>query len=172
MNSERSEKLSKINFYNRLIEMRDKDRELQKKGIVIVKGKEIPWETNFQGKMRWYMHPDIDDIVTRCMIIRLQEIPPGSRSGRVKFQGGQVIYIIKGKGYTVLDGVKHYWQGGDVVQLPLRPEGVIFQHFNEDSENPIQLIAVEPNVVDALGLDLGSEFKQIENCPEYAVKPR
>jgi len=68
--------------------------------------------------------------------------------------------------------VKHYWQAGDIVQLPLRPDGVIFQHFNEDSENPVQLVAVEPNVVDALGLDLGSGFEQLENCPEYEIKPK
>lgn len=167
MNSERVERLRKINFYNRLIERRDRDRELQKNGVVIVKGKEIPWEMNCQGKMRWYIHPDIDDTITRCLMIRVEEIPPKSRSGRIKFQGGQVIYIIKGKGYTLLDGVKHYWQAGDVVQLPLRPDGVVFQHFNEDSVNPVQLVAVEPNVLDALGLDLGSGFEQLENCPEY-----
>jgi gentisate 1,2-dioxygenase len=151
--------------------MRDKDRERQKSGISIVKGKELPWEINRHGKFRWYLHPSIDDTVTRAMILSVQEIPPRSRSGQMKFPGGQVIYIMKGRGYTLLDGVKHHWQAGDVVQLPLRTNGVVFQHFNEDS-NPVQLIAVQPNVVDALGVDLGSEFEQIENCPEYEeIKP-
>lgn len=166
MNSERSERLKKINFYNELIKIRDRDRERQKNGIVIVKGKELPWEINPQGKMRWYLHPNIDDTGSKSMIINVQEIPSGSRSGRIKCHGGQVIYIMKGKGHTDLNGVKHPWQGGDVVQLPLRPDGLIFQHYNEDS-NPVQLIAVEANVVDALGLDRGSGFEQIENCPEY-----
>lgn len=172
MDSKKSPRSGETNLYDRLFEMRDKDRELQKTGKVIVKGREIPWEFNRQGKMRWYLHPDIHDTVSRCMLVRVQEIPPQSRSGRVKFQGGQVIYIIKGKGYTLLDGVKHPWQAGDVVQLPLRPNGVIFQHVNEDAETPVQLIAVEPNVVDALGVDLGSEFEQLEPCPEYGKEER
>ena len=49
-----------------------------------------------------------------------QEIPPGSRSGRLKFQGGQVIMILEGRGYTLVDGVKHTWEAGDVLNLPLR----------------------------------------------------
>ncbi|MFC1816072.1 hypothetical protein ACFL0M_09030 [Thermodesulfobacteriota bacterium] len=166
MNSERTEKLNKMNLYEKLFEMRDRDRERQKDGLAVVKGKELPWEINRQGKMRWYLHPAIEDTVSRDKIICVQEIPSGSRSGRVKFQGGQVIRILKGKGYTLLDGVKHYWQAGDVVQLPLRPGGVTFQHFNEGPD-PVQLIAVEANVVDALGLDRGSSFEQLENCPEY-----
>ena len=54
------------------------------------------------------------------MIFFQQEIPPGSRSGRIKFQGGQVILILEGKGYTLIDGVKHTWEAGDVLNLPLR----------------------------------------------------
>ena len=169
MPSERSERLGKTNFYNELIEMRDEDRERQEKGVVIVKGREIPWEMNCQGMMRWYLHPAIEDTVSRSMIFDVQEIPAGSRSGRIKCQGGQVIYIIKGKGHTLLDGVKHPWQAGDVVQLPLRPNGVTFQHFNDDS-SPVQLIAVEPNLVDALGVDRGAGFEQLENSPEYEAK--
>jgi len=167
MNSNRGERLKKINFYNKLLEMRDRDRERKKGGVAIVKGKELPWEINCQGRMRWYLHPDIDDTVNNSMMIYVQEIPPGGQSGRIRFQGGQVIYIISGRGYTLLDGVKHHWKSGDIVQLPLRPDGVIFQHFNEDSENRVQLIAVEANLVAALGLDRGSGFEQLKNCPDF-----
>ena len=46
--------------------------------------------------MRWYMHPEITDTVLSTYLCFEQEIPPGSRSGRLKFQGGQVIYVIAG----------------------------------------------------------------------------
>jgi hypothetical protein len=43
-----------------------------------------------------------------------------SRTGKLKFQDGQVMMITEGKGHTMLDGVKHSWEKGDVVNLPLR----------------------------------------------------
>ena len=69
------------------------------------------------------------------MMVYQQEIPPGSRSGRVKFQGGQVIMILDGQGYTSIDGVKHTWKKGDVLNLPLRADGIIVQHFNTDQRD-------------------------------------
>ena len=71
-----------------------------------------------------------------------------------------------------MDGVKHYWEAGDVVQIPLIPLGVIYQHFNTDQKNPLVLISVEANTVAALGMDRGSGFEQIENCPEYEKAKR
>ena len=168
----RAERLKKINFWEKLFELRDKDRANKKDAIVNVLGRELPWELNRQGFMRWYLHPVMEDTVINPFIFYVQEIPPASRSGRVKTQGSQVIYIWKGKGHTVMDGVKHYWEEGDVVQIPLRPLGVIYQHFNGDMKNPVWLISVEANTVGALGLDRGSGFEQLENCPEYEREKR
>jgi mannose-6-phosphate isomerase-like protein (cupin superfamily) len=163
----RTEKLKKINFWDKLLELRDKDRMNKKDAIVNVHAKELPWEINRQGIMRWYLHPIMEDTVINPFIFCVQEIPPGSRSGRVKAQGSQIFYIWEGKGYTVMDGVKHYWEAGDIVQIPLRPMGVIYQHFNGDLKCPVRLISVEANTVGALGMDRGCGFEQLENCPEY-----
>jgi gentisate 1,2-dioxygenase len=96
-----------------------------------------------------------------------QEIPPGSRSGRLKFQGGQVMMITEGRGYTVIDGVKHPWKAGDVLNLPLRADGIIVQHFNSDPEHPVRFVAAEPNWLDGLTVDRGCGFEQLEDAPEY-----
>ncbi len=172
MEESRTEKLKKINFWEKLFELRDEDRKNKKDAIVNVLARELPWETNRQGIMRWYLHPVMKDTVINPFIFYVQEIPPGSRSGRVKTQGSQVFYIWKGKGYTVMDGVKQYWEEGDVVQIPLRPFGVIYQHFNGDQKNPVRLVSVEANTVGALGMDRGSGFEQLENCPEYEKERR
>lgn len=166
----RTEKLRKINFWEKLFELRDKDRENKKTALVTIHGEDLPWELNRQGMMRWYLHPIIEDTVINPFIYYVQEIPPGSRSGRVKTQGGQIFYIWEGKGYTILDGVRHDWEAGNVVQIPLRPMGVIYQHFNSDPKNPVRLISVEANTVGALGIDRGCGFEQLENCPEYERK--
>ncbi|MDP2727826.1 MAG: cupin domain-containing protein [Dehalococcoidia bacterium] len=150
-----------------LFQRRDKERAQKAGSIAVVKGAKLPWETNRQGKMRWYLHPGIENTVIRSLLVFIQEIPPGSRSGKEKHQGGRIHFILEGKGYTILDGVKHEWEAGDAVVLPVKPDGVTFQHFNADPANPVRFIAAEPNLYDALGVDMGSGFEQLEDAPEY-----
>ncbi len=155
------------NLWDQLLRLRDEDRARRANSLMLIKGKNLPLEINRQGNMRWFMHPLKGDTCIKNMIIYSLEIPAGSKSGKVKYQGGQVIYVWKGRGHSVLDGVRHPWKAGDVVQLPLRPLGVTYQHFNDDPDRAAVLICVEPNTVDALGLDRGSGFEQLEDCPEY-----
>lgn len=162
-----TDKKTDLNLWDQLLQLRDEDRERKANSLTLIKGKDLPLEINKQGNMRWYMHPLKNDTCIKTMIIYSLEIPPGSKSGMVKYQGGQVIYVWKGKGHSVLDGVQHFWKAGDVVQLPLRPKGVVYQHFNDDPETTAVLFCVEPNTVDALGLDRGSGFEQLDECPEY-----
>jgi hypothetical protein len=54
--------------------------------------------------------------------------------------------------------------------LPLRGEGVEFQHFNEDPEESVRLVACEPNLASTLGVDRGSKWEQIEDAPTYLKK--
>ncbi|MDP2937131.1 MAG: cupin domain-containing protein [Dehalococcoidia bacterium] len=150
-----------------LFQRRDRERSQKANSIAVVKGKQLPWEVNRQGKMRWYLHPNIDTTAIRSLLVFIQEIPPGSRSGKEKHQGGRVHYILEGKGYTIIDGTKHEWEAGDAMVLPVKPDGVTFQHFNADSEKTVRFIAAEPNLFDALGVDMGSGFEQLENAPEF-----
>ena len=78
-----------------------------------------------------------------------------------------MIIILEGKGYTVLDGVKHHWQAGDVLNLPLRAKGIIVQHFNADPEHPAKFVAAEPNWLEGITVDRGCGFEQLEDAPEY-----
>jgi hypothetical protein len=167
---ERKAKLAEKNYWDDLIAIRDEQREQITTGIQVVKESELPLESNRQGLMRWYMHPSIKDTCLSTMIFFQQEIPPGSRSGRVKFQGGQVILVLEGKGYSVIDGVKHHWEAGDVLNLPLRPRGIIVQHFNTDPNITVKFVATEPNWTDCTFVDRGSGFEQLEDAPEYRRK--
>jgi hypothetical protein len=168
MENDRKSKLAETNFWDELLKMRDQQREQIRKGVQVVRESELPLETNRQGLMRWYMHPAIKDTALSTMIFFQQEIPPGSRSGRVKFQGGQVIMVLEGRGYTVLDGVKHHWEAGDVINLPLRPRGIIVQHFNTDPQETVKFVGTEPNWTDCAFVDRGSGFEQLEDAPEYS----
>jgi gentisate 1,2-dioxygenase len=117
--------------------------------------------------MQWYLHPALHDTLLRTLMFYRQEIPPGSRSGKQKCQGSLLFYVQEGRGYTILDGARHPWEAGDLINLPIREEGVVYQHFNVDPDQRVLLVACEPNLVDALGVDKGSGFEQLEPAPEY-----
>lgn len=167
MPTEREAKLRAENYWDRLIALRDKQRAERKNGVQAVRGDELPLENNRQGLMRWYLHPDITDTVLSTFMFFRQEIPPGSRSGRLKFQGGQVMFILEGRGHTIMDGVKYPWEAGDCLNLPLRAAGIIIQHVNDDPEKPAIFIAAEPNWFACTGVDRGSGFEQMEDSPDY-----
>jgi gentisate 1,2-dioxygenase len=169
MTEERSRRLAKTNFWDELFAMRDRQRENRKNGLQVIKGSQLPQEVNRQGLMRWYMHPAIKDTLLTTHMFFEQEIPPGSRSGRLKFQGEQVMYILEGKGYTLIDGVKHHWEAGDVVNLPLRKQGIVIQHVNSDEQHAAIFVAAEPNLFECTSVDRGSGFEQIEDAPEYSL---
>jgi len=165
--SERKARLAAVNYWDELLKLRDLQREQRKNGLQVIEEDELPLENNRQGLIRWYMHPSITDTVLTTLFFFHQEIPPGSRSGRLKFQGGQVMLITEGKGYTMVDGVKYVWEAGDVLNLPIRNDGIIVQHFNTDPQNPAKFVAAEPNWFACVGVDRGCGFEQLENSPDY-----
>jgi quercetin dioxygenase-like cupin family protein len=154
-------------LFDALLRLRDEQREKRGKGAWLIQGANVPWEINQHGKMQWYMHPAIEDVCIQTVLFYKQEIPPGSRSGRQKCQGNVVFYVEAGRGYTVVDGVSYKWRQGDVINLPIKEEGVVYQHFNGESRTPAMLVACEPNFMDALGVDRGSGFEELEPAPEY-----
>jgi gentisate 1,2-dioxygenase len=153
--------------YQELIELRDNERRRIAAAGVCVKGAKLPWELNPQGMLKWYMHPAIDSTAHKFLLFYSQEIPPGSRSGRQQCQGGVVFVVVEGKGYTIIDGERYDWKQGDLLQLPIKPDGVTFQHFNASEKEPALLIAAEPNLLAATGVDRACGFEQLQAAPEY-----
>lgn len=158
------------NLLEVLFQVRDEWRQRVSNAITVVKGRKLSWEFNRQGKMKWYLHPALTDRAIRSLVIFMQEIPPLSRTGKQRHQGGLVHYILEGRGHTILNGEKHEWEAGDFVVLPTLPDGVEYQHFNTDPDKPVLFIAAQANLFDALGVDMGSGFEQLEDAPEYQAE--
>ena len=172
MTHPRYEALANRNLWDELVQIRDQQRKDKESAVFVVSGDDLPWEMNPMGIMRWYTHPEVHDTAVRSLIFYVQKILPGSRSGLLKFPGGQVIHILDGKGHTVIDGVKLHWEAGDVLQLPMRWDGIVHQHFNDDPKNPAEFLAVQANFVHSLGVDKGQGFELLTACPEYQEKAR
>jgi gentisate 1,2-dioxygenase len=156
-----------MNHWDEIIALRDKQRADLKDPIIIVKGNKRPQENSAMGLLRWYMHPGMQNNALQTMNFYEQELPPGGRSGRLQFQGGQVMFILEGQGYTLVDGVKHPWAANDVLNLPLRRDGIVVQHFNADSDKPAKFVVVEPNLMQTATVDRGAGFNLLEASPDY-----
>ena len=151
-----------------LLEQRDEWRAEMREAVVLVKGKEASWETNRHGKMQWYLHPALmKKMGLRTLIVYRQEIPPGSHTGKQKVQGGILHYVIKGRGYSIIDGLRMDWKAGDSIALPIKWNGVEYQHFNSDPGEPVLMVATHTNLFSIFGVDQGSGFEQLEEAPEY-----
>ncbi|HZA53836.1 MAG TPA: cupin domain-containing protein [Candidatus Udaeobacter sp.] len=158
------------NLLDALFELRDRYREQAERGMKIVRGDDLPWEINRQGKMRWYLHPAKNDTVIRSLMIYVQEIEPGGHSGKEASPGGIVHYMLEGKGYVVVNGKKHAWAKGDCVGLPILSRPVEYQFFNTDKKKPARYIAATPNLFEVLGVDMGTRFEQLESASVFATQ--
>lgn len=168
--ADRSIEQKELTRYEELIQLRDDERQRIANSTVCVKGGKLPWEINPQGLMKWYMHPNIDSTAHKFLIFYAQQIPAGSQSGRQKCQGAVVFVVVEGVGYSVIDGQRYDWKQGDLLQLPIKPDGVTFQHFNASEKEPALLVAAEPNLVATTGVDRACGFEQLEVAPEYKNK--
>lgn len=115
-------------------------RERAEQGQVVVKGKNVPWRQGRQALVRWLAHPLHKDLALSGWLFFIQDIR--SHSGRHVHQGGLAIYVIEGKGWTTVDGVRHDWEAGDLILLPIKPKGVEHQHFNAEPGKPCKWLAM------------------------------
>ncbi|HZD39229.1 MAG TPA: cupin domain-containing protein [Terriglobales bacterium] len=162
------EAATKQNLFNALLQIRDVQRQLRKATDCILRGEERQWEVNRHGVMRWYLHPLIFYTALHNFSAYLQFIPPGSRSGLQKHPGDMVFFTLQGKGHTMVDGVRYDWGVEDLLILPIRPDGVSFQHFNDDPDKAAFLFACEPNIAFVFDLDRGSSLEELEDAPEFS----
>jgi mannose-6-phosphate isomerase-like protein (cupin superfamily) len=160
------DQLTRLNLFDQLLALRDVQRQRLAKGTWMIRGDELPWELNAHGKMQWYLHPLIAYSSVQTHVFYRQEIAVGSRSGVQRHGGDVIFYILEGEGYTEVDGVRHNWKGGDVMTLPVFPDGVLYRHVNS-GDAPVRLICMERNLVHTTGVDRQCGFEQLQPCPEY-----
>lgn len=110
-------------------------------GKVVVKAKDRPLESTRQGWLRHYLFDHVlHDTVLKDWRVLVHEIH--KHSGKHTHQGGLVIFILDGEGYTIVDGEKVEWKKGDLILLPIKPGGVEHQHFDRNPDRPARFLAM------------------------------
>ncbi|MBI4330263.1 MAG: cupin domain-containing protein [Chloroflexi bacterium] len=126
--------------YDQVVRIDNERRKQREEGQVIIKGSEVPWEQGRQGLLKYYCYDRTWDKLGapgwRLFINRVVK-----HSGKHIHQGGLAIFVLNGKGYTVVDGVRYDWAEDDLILLPVKPGGCEHQHFNESPDKPAEWMA-------------------------------
>jgi len=153
-------------------EQQRQDEELQK----VVKAEEMPWDESPQGRLKHVCNEKTNARV-KTVDIYIQEIPPGSRSGKHRHMAEEFIFILEGRGYDLhwdveFDLDEKYtwiparqpkrfdWQEGDIVYIPVN---TVHQHFNSDPNKPARFISGTNRIYKAMGFH---DLEQIEEAPK------
>jgi hypothetical protein len=140
-------------------------RERQRNGRVVVRDQDRPWDMHRQANSKRFLsplEPELQDTITQDWEVFVNSF--SERSGKHRHQGGVVIFVLEGKGYTIVDGERHDWEAGDLLLLPMKPGGVEHQHFCSDPSNPVKWIAFLYWPFIYFG---GMELTQLESSPQY-----
>ena len=137
--------------------------ERQMVGRVVLRLEDSPQEQTRQGLLRNYLDPFlVKDTPLQHWAVFTHEVR--TKSGKHRHQGGLVIYVIEGRGYSVINGERVDWEKGDLVLLPLEQGGVEHQHFNRDPAKPALWIAfIHFPIRDYVA----SEMTQLETAADY-----
>lgn len=167
----------KSDYYNRRLknvaERKKKDAEL----LEVIKGEDLPWESSRHGLIKHLMN---EEMPTRFKGLELfmQEIPPGSRSGKHRHMAEEVLFILEGKGYDlhwdvnveigdryewkIVEEPKRFdWEEGDLVYIP---PNTAHQHFNAEPSTPARFISVTSTLYQLLGYN---DLEQLEDGRQH-----
>jgi quercetin dioxygenase-like cupin family protein len=154
----------KDNPYENVLRQRKALAERNATGPVVLRADERETFLARQGRLQFFLDPvSFKETPLQQWRVFVHEIR--TRSGRHRHQGGLVIYVLDGKGYSIVDGERWDWEKGDLVLLPMKPEGVEHQHFNVQPEVGPAIWAAFINI--PIQEYLASDLQQAENSPEF-----
>ena len=135
--------------------------ERQNTGPIVIKPSDREYQITRQGRMFYYLNAQaFQETPLHDWRVFTQDIK--THSGKHRHQGGFVIYVIEGRGYSIVDGERVDWEEGDLFLLPIKPNGIEHQHFNTDPSKGCRWIAF---CFMPIFDHLASEFTQMEVSP-------
>lgn len=104
----------------------------------------------FDGIALEYRHPQTGGAVLPTMACLVQLLRPGAHTKAHRHTGGAVYHVVRGEGYTVIDGQRFTWSKGDIVALP---PWALHEHANTSAKEDAVLFSIQDTpVLEALGL--------------------
>lgn len=158
-------KITSDAHYQEWVERRNEYTRRQFEDPIVIEQQDVVREMSAMGECMYYLdsgvYPKRALSDWRSFVM---DMP--TSTGKHTHQGGLVIYVLEGAGWSVLDGVKEEWVAGDLLLLPIKAGGVEHQFFNARPGSPCRwLSAINVPMFN----NLGSEFTQQDYAAEYGL---
>ncbi len=154
---------SEATTYDRSMRFQMALRERSLTAKVVIKASERPLEESRQGYLKFYnSRESVTDTALKDWSVFIHDIR--RHSGKHKHQGGLAIFVVEGEGYTVVNGERIDWEAGDLILLPIMPEGCEHQHFNRYADKPCKWMAF---IYKPMHDEVASYIEQKESLPGF-----
>src|SRR5579884_1403093 len=114
------------NFYDEWLATGDRILEQFERSPMIAHDRDIPWIRTRQDARVKLMVADELGFPTMGSCVLKAEIPVGWHTGKHS-HGEESIHILRGEGFSLIDGQRFDWHTGSTLQIPYR---AVHQHFN------------------------------------------
>ena len=156
------------NFYDRWLNLSDEWQEQSDKARKHIHEEELEWVRTKQDYRAALLCSRDNGFLTAGDIM-IGEIPPGWNTGK-HYHGEEAIYILQGKGCSIIDGKRYDWAQDSCIFIPF---GVVHQHFNLGDETAryfsVMAVAFEmfAGVAKVFQYDLAAEthLHALDNLP-------
>ena len=124
-------------FYDAWLAAGEQAQEAFRRSPMIARDREIPWVQTRQDARCKLMISREQGFPTMGSTVLKAEIPVGWHTGR-HVHGEESIHILRGRGFSVIDGRRFDWHQHSSIQIPYRAE---HQHFNSVPGEPCKWLA-------------------------------
>ena len=150
----------------------------------VIRPEDMPWEDSPQGRLKHVLNERLCaelGVPVVSVDAYIQEISPGSRSGKHRHMSEEFLFVLEGQGYDLhwdvdldlkdsgyewqvaTEPTRHEWQAGDLIYVPVN---TIHQHFAL-GDRPARLLSMSSRVYTYLGYG-NYDLEQLETAPEFA----
>ena len=113
-------------FYDQWLAVGDQIQAEFRCSPMVARDREIGWvATRQDAKVKLMLSNDLGFPTMGGAVLKA-EIPAGWHTGKHK-HGEESIHILKGRGFSIVGGMRFDWHQGSTLQIPYRAE---HQHFN------------------------------------------
>jgi gentisate 1,2-dioxygenase len=152
-------------LYGQQLSFAGREEKTRREHKVLVKGKEIKLEKTRMGHVAYVVDPKVG-FYSRVLGSALAEMPPGAHSGAHRHLYEEVNYVLRGRGYSIIEDRRIDWKAGDTLCIP------VFgwhQHFNNGDEPARFLIYHNRPFMENLGhllVQQGEEASRLDVEPD------
>lgn len=80
------------------------------------------------------------DLPSHAISMTIGGLPPEGRSNRHRHSYETILYVLEGRGYSMIEDQRVEWEAGDAVYIPV---WAWHHHVNTDSAKPARYLACE-----------------------------